>query len=125
MPRGPLAAAYGPDVVGSVLVLEEVLPARAEDRERQQGLARRPDLDLGAHLGADAAVEARGPPAVVDLGLVERVLPVLPEPVLVEAGVEVVPRQHLVLLALAGREPGDVDGLVGERRLGGPHPALV
>ncbi len=41
-------------------------PAR-DDRERQQGLAGRPDLDVGAHARADPAVEAGDPPAVVEL----------------------------------------------------------
>ena len=70
---------------------------RRPDGQRQQLLAGRADLDVGAHLRADAAVEARRPAAVLDLDLVERVLPVLPEPVLVQAGVEVVPGQHLVV----------------------------
>ena len=57
------------------------------------------DLDLGVHLRAHAAVVAGGPAAVLDLdGVgVDGVLPVSPQPVLVEAGVEVVPREHLVV----------------------------
>ena len=58
----------------------------------------------------------------LDLDLVEGVLPVLPEPVGVETGIEVVPREHLGALALTRRVPGDVHGLVGERLLGGGHP---
>src|SRR3954451_19877353 len=45
------------------------------DRQRQQLAAGGADLDGRVHLRADAAVEARGPAAVLDLGLVERVLP--------------------------------------------------
>src|SRR5436309_3028349 len=69
---------------------------RLYNREREQLLTGRPDLDLGVHGRADAAIEARSPAAVLDLGLVERVLPVLPEPVLVQARVEVVPGQDLL-----------------------------
>ena len=53
-------------------------------------------------LRADAAVEAGDPAAVVELALGERVLPVRPEPLLVEPGVEVVPGQHLVLARARG-----------------------
>src|SRR3954469_9021792 len=95
--------------------------------ERQEPLPRGPDLDLGVHLRADAAVVAGGPPAVLDLGGlgVEGVLPVGPQPVLVEAGVEVVPGQHLVVLALAGGEPGEVEPRARERALGALGPAVV
>ena len=89
-----------------------------DDAERQQLLAGRPDLDLGAHLRADPAVVAGRPAAVLDLdvgGRVDRVLPVGPEPVLVEPGVEVVPGQDLVVLALAGGVPVEVDRAVGQR----------
>ena len=78
---------------------------RAHRRHRQQRLAGRPDLDLGAHPRADPAVEARRPAAVVLLLLGQGVLPVGPEPLLVQPGVEVVPGQHLVLAALPGRVP--------------------
>src|ERR1035437_5181279 len=88
-------------------------------------LAGGPDLDLGVHLRADPTVEARVPAAVLDLDVVEGVLPVLPQPVLVQAGVEVVPGQHLVLLTLASGEPGDVDRLVRQGDLGTPHPAFI
>src|SRR5207302_478169 len=84
----------------------------------------RADLDLGAHLRADPAVEARRPAAVLDLDLGQGVLPVLPEPVAVQAGVEVVPGQHLGVVALAGGVPVDVDRPAGERALGAAHPAL-
>ena len=48
-----------------------------------------------------------------------------PEPVLVEAGVEVVPREHLVVVALADGVPVEVDAGVGERAPAGGHPAVV
>ena len=91
------------------------------DGERQQLRAGRADLDLGAHLRADAAVEARDPAAVVEVLLGERVLPVRPEPLLVQPAVEVVPGQDLVLLALARRVPVDVDA----DGLRAGHPAVV
>src|SRR6478735_8786375 len=102
----------------------------SDDAERQQLLACRADLDLGAHLGADAAVVARRPAAVLDLdvgavGGCEGVLPVTPEPVLVEAGVEVLPREDLVVLPLAGGVPVDVDARTGQCACGGLHPAVV
>src|SRR5690606_29051732 len=95
------------------------------DGQRQQLLARRADLDAGVHLRAHPAVEARGPAAVVDLGLVEGVLPVLPEPVLVEPGVEVVPGEDLLVGALAGGVPVNVDAELGEGLVRARHPAVV
>src|SRR5207248_3339229 len=86
----------------------------SDGREGQQCAAGRPDLDLGAEGRAHAAVITRCPPAVVDLDLADRVLPVLPQPVLVEAGVEVVPRQHFGLLALTGRVPVERQRCAGE-----------
>src|SRR5215475_15940229 len=68
--------------------------------EREQGAAGRADLDLGAHARADAAVVARRPPAVVQLLLGERLLPVGPQPLAVQPGVQVVPREHLGLAPL-------------------------
>ena len=56
---------------------------------------------LDAVAGAGAAVVARGPAAVLEADLGEGVAPVLPEEVLVEPGREVVPRQGLVLGAVA------------------------
>ena len=87
------------------------------NREREELLAGGADLDLGVHLRADAAVVAGRPAAVLDLDIgvrVDGVFPVGPEPVLVEAGVEVVPGQDLVVLALAGGEPVEVDVGAGE-----------
>ena len=54
---------------------------------------------------------ARRPAAVLHLGgpgRVHRVLPVLPEPVAVQPGVQVIPRQHLAVLPLAGGVPVQV-----------------
>ena len=102
---------------------QDAFTVGVEHRDGQQRLTGRTRLDLGAHLRAHAAVEARRPPAVVDVGLVQRVLPVLPQPVTVEPRVEVVPRQHLVALAVTRGVPVDVDGLVGQRLLGRSHPA--
>src|SRR5262245_59356248 len=79
--------------------------------EWEELAAGRADLDLGVHTRTYATVEAGRPPAVVLLVLAQRVLPVLPEPLLVQAGVEVIPRQHLVLVPLAGGEPVQVDAV--------------
>src|SRR3712207_7564119 len=49
----------------------------SDDGEREQAAAGGPDLDLGPHRGTDPAVVAGGPPAVGDLLLGERVLPVV------------------------------------------------
>src|SRR6185295_5006190 len=61
---------------------------------------------------------ARRPTAVVLFAAREGVLPVVPQPVAFEAGVEVVPREHLVPLPLARGEPlqRDVRQLLGRRR---------
>ena len=63
-------------------------------------------------VGAHPAVIARSPPAIGEPVLGQRRLPVLPEEVVVQAGRDVVPRQHLV----AGAVPGDVP--VGVETLG-------
>src|SRR4051812_4034998 len=95
------------------------------DRERQQLATGRTDLDLGVHGGADTAVEAGRPSAVVLFELLLRVLPVLPEPGLVQARIEVVPGQDLMLVALPGGEPGQVNAL-GRQHVGRRvDPALV
>src|SRR3954447_2571437 len=93
--------------------------------EREQLLAGGADLDLGVHRRADAAVEARGPAAVVLLELGRRVLPVLPQPVLVEAGVEVIPREDLQLVALADGVPVEIDAEARQLGRGGLDPAPV
>src|SRR3954452_10418278 len=102
----------------------------SDDGEREQLATGGADLDLGVHLRADAAVVAGRPPAVLDLDLGglghgARVLPVGPEPVLVEAGVEVVPRQHLVVAALAQGVPLEVHPGAGQAGLGRGEPAVV
>ena len=56
---------------------------------------------------------------------VERVLPVLPEPVPVQPGVEVVPGQHLVVARARGWCTRPVDAVAGQRLGGAPRPALV
>src|SRR5689334_8908187 len=75
------------------------------DRKRQQLLAGRADLYGRVHLRTHPAVEAGRPAAVLDLRLVEGVLPVLPQPVLVETRVQVVPGKDLLVGALAGGVP--------------------
>src|SRR5690242_8706390 len=97
------------------------LATRPDRGQRQQLATGRTDLDLGVHARAHAAVEARRPAAVVLLVLGQRVPPVLPEPLLVQPGVEVVPGQHLQLVALPGGVPVEVDADVRA----GLHPALV
>src|SRR3954454_18488635 len=96
-------------------------------RQRQQLLPGRADLDLRAELGADPAVVAGVPAAVVALRAVrvERVLPVLPEPALLQPGVEVVPGQHLVVRTLAGGVPVEVDRRAGQRRRARRLPTVV
>src|SRR4051794_1682008 len=98
------------------------------DGEGKQLAARRPDLDLGVHLRTDAAVVAGGPAAVLDLRArvrVDGLLPVVPQPVLVEARVQVVPRQHLRVLALPDGVPVEVHRCAGQGLLGGRGPAVV
>src|SRR5690606_34985212 len=92
--------------------------------ERQQLTPARPDLNLGPHRRAYAAVVTGGPAAVLDLAPGQGVLPVPPQPLAVETGVEVVPRQDLVLVAFPRGVPVEVDGLVGERLGGALGPAV-
>src|SRR5450759_860041 len=113
---------FGLRVLG---LLQEVVLAAGQHGYREEALAGGPDLDLGAHLRADATVVARSPAAVLDLHTAQGVLPVLPQPVLVQARVEVVPGQHLALLALTGGVPGNIDRFVGKSALRTPHPALI
>src|SRR6478735_1515248 len=103
------------------------LGTRVSHHAEQQQLAGGADLDVGAHLGADAAVVAGGPATVLDVDRVrvEGVLPVLPEPVLVEPGVEVVPGEHLAVGALAGGEPREVDPGALEGTLRRRDPPVV
>src|SRR4051812_18800652 len=92
--------------------------------QRQERAAGRADLDLGAHRRADAAVVAGRPAAVFDFLRLERVLPVVPEPVLVQPGVQVVPGEHLRLEPLAHGVPVERHGRVAEDRLAGRDPAV-
>jgi hypothetical protein len=93
----------------------------AGSRARATGRAH---LDLGAHLGADPAVETAAPPAVGDLVLGKGVLPVVPQPVAVQPRVDVVPGQDLDPVPLPCREPVHGQRRALEDRLGGPHPTL-
>src|SRR5215204_3088240 len=81
----------------------------------QQGATGRTDLNRGVQLGTHPAIEARGPAAVVDLDLLKGVLPVVPEPVAVETRVQMIPGQHLVIVALSGRVPVEINAGAGER----------
>src|SRR3954447_3012838 len=105
--------------------LDNVVLRALDDAERQELATGGARLDLGSHGRADAAVVAGRPPAVVDLDFTDRVLPVLPHPVLVEAGVEVVPRQHFGELAFARREPVERHGSSGEGFSRAALPTLV
>ena len=74
---------------------------------------------LDAEAGAGAAVVAGRPAAVLEADLGQGVAPVLPQEVLVEAGRDVVPREHLVLGAVAvddllEAEPVALEGLEPE-----------
>ena len=80
------------------------------------GRHRRGDDVLDAVAGAHAAVVARRPAAVLEPAAGERGLPVVPQEVLVEPGGEVVPRQHLVLGAVAVDVPVERQAL-GSHRL--------
>src|SRR5690606_30142183 len=92
--------------------------------ERQELAAAGPDLYLGVHAGADAAVEAGGPPAVVLLHAGQGGLPVLPQPVLVQTGVEMVPGQLLGVGPLPGWVPVQVHAEGGQLRRGRVAPPL-
>src|SRR5690606_525622 len=112
-------------------------PCRAARQERDRHLAaapqvltralapagrgdRRCDDVLDAVAGAGAAVVAGGPAAVLEADLVEGVAPLLPQEVLVQAGREVVPGEHLVLGAVAVAVPVHVEAVGLHGRL----PAL-
>src|SRR5207253_88405 len=53
----------------------------------------------------------------------DRRLPVLPEPVPVQPGVQVVPRQYLAVVTLSRSVPSKVHWPVRQRRLAGARPA--
>src|SRR4051794_36589781 len=72
---------------------------------------------LDAVASACAAVVARRPPAIGEADLGEGVAPVLPQEVLVQPGGQVVPRQHLVLGAMAVGVPVDRQAVLFHRVL--------
>src|SRR5204862_6726366 len=85
-----------------------------------------PRLYLCTHCGAHATLVARGPAAVLDFARPiggDRRLPVLPEPVPVQPGVQVVPRQYLAVVTLSRSVPSKVHWPVRQRRLAGARPA--
>src|SRR5690606_8377867 len=92
--------------------------------QRQQLPTSRADLNLSVHTRAHPTGEARCPAAIALLDLGQRRLPVLPQPVLVEPGVEVVPWQHLRLPALPSRVPIQVHAVGRQHLRGGVHPTL-
>src|SRR5581483_11926976 len=92
----------------------EVLPRPLAPAGRRGG--RGHDV-LEAVSGARTAVVARGPAAVLDGGLGQRVLPVGPEEVTVQAGRDVVPGQRLVLLAVAVGHLVEAETLSSQRLL--------
>src|SRR5215469_484882 len=95
------------------------------DDQRQELHAGGTVLDLGAHGRANPALVARGPAAILDLGRpgrVDRVLPVLPQPVTVKPGVEVVPGQDLLVAAFSRGVPIEVDRVVAEGRARASFP---
>src|SRR6202046_3407314 len=85
-------------------------------------------LDLGPHGRAHPAFITRSPAAIFHLrrGLGrDRVLPVLPEPVTVEACVQVVPGEHLTVITLARSVPCQVHRLPDQGSLRRAQPPLV
>src|SRR5580658_5408023 len=88
----------------------------------------RAHLDLGPHRRTDPAFITRSPAALFHLGYAlgsDRVLPVLPEPVAVEACVEVVPGEHLTVITFARSIPCQVHRLPDQGRLSRAQPPLV
>ena len=93
--------------------------------QRQQFLTRWSDLDVGAHARAYATVVTRCPTAVIEFGLIEGVLPVVPQPLLVQPGVEVVPRQDLEFLTFSDGVPRKIYAVIRQSRRCTAGPALV
>ena len=104
--RGPQRDGHGAGQVPGRQVLAGALAAAGGRRGRGHDV-------LDAVAGAGAAVVAGRPAAVGQADLGQRVLPVLPQEVLVEAGRDVVPRQDLVLGAVAVDVPLEVEAVVG------------
>src|SRR5579864_9405713 len=121
------AAAYAPWSV--LAATRRCATARCirHNAERQQPLPGRAGLNLRTHSRAYAALEARGPPAVIDLfraGRIDGREPVLPQPVALQAGVEVIPRQDLVVAPFPRRVPVKVQSVGRERAGRALFPAL-
>ena len=117
-PHAPAAAAAAERAgTGTAPPRAQVLAGALAAAGRRHG---RGDDVLDAVAGAGAAVVAGGPAAVRQADLGEGVAPVLPEEVLVQAGREVVPRQDLVLGAVAVDVPLEVEaGALASRRARG------
>src|SRR6266516_1249973 len=102
--------------------------AAARDHWWGAGAAGRAGLYLRAHGRAHAAVVTSRPAAILDLAgprRVDGILPVLPQPLAVEPGVEVVPRQDFAVATFPGGVPAEIDRPARERARGAPLPALV
>ena len=82
-------------------------------------------MNAGVQLRADSALETRRPPAVLHLDLVNSVLPVFPQPLTIKSGIQVIPRQHLDVLALAGGVPVKIDSAALQALIGTGRPQLV
>src|SRR6516225_4103490 len=92
---------------------------------RSDSFPGRPCLDLRTHRRAYPTLITRRPPAIFHFtGAIggEGRLPVLPQPVTVEARVQVIPRQYLVIVALSRGVPAEAHRAVAEdgRACGNP-----
>src|SRR5215207_427793 len=93
--------------------------------ERKQRATGRADLNGGVQLRTNPALEAWRPAAVVDLDLIQGVLPVLPQPLPIQAGIQMLPGQHLGVVALARGVPVKIDSGAIQASLGATSPTLV
>src|SRR5215216_2428138 len=93
--------------------------------QRKQRATSRANLNGGVQLRTNPALEAWCPAAIVDLDLIQGVLPVLPQPLPIQAGIQVIPGQHLGVVALAGGVPVKIDSAAIQASLGATSPALV
>src|SRR5215217_3801312 len=93
--------------------------------QRKQLATGRANLNCGVQLRADPAVEAGRPSAVIDFDLIQSVLPVLPEPLPIKAGIQVIPRQHLGVVALSRGVPVEIHPGSLKAALRAVSPALV
>src|SRR5262245_51594925 len=94
---------HGP--AGGEVLTGALTPARGRDGRRNHVLQRVPR--------AHPAVVARRPPTIGEPVLGQRGLPVAPEEVAVQAGGDVIPREHFVLGAVARHVPVGVEALDG------------